>query len=390
MRGSLVAPSALWGTLIRNQCGQARRAWAQWSPSCTPGGTANTAEPDVLEVLVQRVAAREALLHRDELRPRVAHDRRGRTARRRGGRARRCRRRSCSRDAASARRRSAPGARAARGRRPASRGAPSAPVAAKSGSSNSRAARQRCALALVAADDRLLLARARRGPRSRSSSGCGGRRGSCRPPSTPAPSPRPATQTCSSSAAVSSALMLAVPSLKPIGCAGVVCAVEVDDVRPKPSCDQRTAHDAEARSARGCAPRAPRPAGRRSRPGRRGRRRCAPGRGRRPANARQLAQRGRAAVGEAEAVAASASNSDGPKPKVSVSCAGEQVDRLAGVVRRRLGDARRRRRPGRRRRPASSARPPRSSRPAGRRSSSRVVGDDVEGHQVQPVLGGRA
>ena len=35
--------------------------------------------------------------------------------------------------------------------------------------------------------------------------------------------------------------MLCVPSLKPNRLRGVACAVDVDDVRPKPSCDQRTA-----------------------------------------------------------------------------------------------------------------------------------------------------
>ncbi len=39
---------------------------------------------------------------------------------------------------------------------------------------------------------------------------------------------------------VSSALMFAVPSLNPSRLRGVAWAVDVDDVRPKPSCDQRT------------------------------------------------------------------------------------------------------------------------------------------------------
>ena len=52
-------------------------------------------------------------------------------------------------------------------------------------------------------------------------------------------SPSP-TQTNRSSAASFSALRLFVPSLKPNRLRGVAWPVLVDDVRPKPSCDQRT------------------------------------------------------------------------------------------------------------------------------------------------------
>ncbi len=50
-----------------------------------------------------------------------------------------------------------------------------------------------------------------------------------------------ATQTCCARLSGSSALTLLVPSLKPNMLRGVACVVDVDEVRPKPSCDQRTA-----------------------------------------------------------------------------------------------------------------------------------------------------
>ena len=50
-----------------------------------------------------------------------------------------------------------------------------------------------------------------------------------------------ATHTCSSSAAMSSDLMFAVPSLNPNMLRGVTWACDVDDVRPKPSWLHRTA-----------------------------------------------------------------------------------------------------------------------------------------------------
>ncbi len=48
-----------------------------------------------------------------------------------------------------------------------------------------------------------------------------------------------ATQRCSRSRSSSSSFRLFVPSLKPMRLRGVSCARLVDDVRPKPSCDQR-------------------------------------------------------------------------------------------------------------------------------------------------------
>src|SRR5690349_4486904 len=48
------------------------------------------------------------------------------------------------------------------------------------------------------------------------------------------------THRWSRSSSVSSSLRLAVPSLKPNRLRGVACVFDVDDVRPKPSCDQRT------------------------------------------------------------------------------------------------------------------------------------------------------
>ena len=47
------------------------------------------------------------------------------------------------------------------------------------------------------------------------------------------------THTWSSIAEASSALRLAVPSLKPKRFRGVACSVEVEEVRPKPSCIHR-------------------------------------------------------------------------------------------------------------------------------------------------------
>src|SRR3954468_151435 len=60
------------------------------------------------------------------------------------------------------------------------------------------------------------------------------------PASQSAPGSSSATQTNWSSALGASALRLSVPSLNPNRLRGVSCALDVDDVRPKPSCDQRT------------------------------------------------------------------------------------------------------------------------------------------------------
>lgn len=53
------------------------------------------------------------------------------------------------------------------------------------------------------------------------------------------------TQTCSSTAAASSALTFMVPSLKPIRFRGVAWLVDVDEVLPKPSCDHRRAAEGD-------------------------------------------------------------------------------------------------------------------------------------------------
>src|SRR3954454_18884144 len=60
------------------------------------------------------------------------------------------------------------------------------------------------------------------------------------PASQSAPGSSSATQTNWSSALGASAFRLSVPSLNPNRLRGVSCALDVDDVRPKPSCDQRT------------------------------------------------------------------------------------------------------------------------------------------------------
>src|SRR4029450_538230 len=57
-------------------------------------------------------------------------------------------------------------------------------------------------------------------------------------------------QTCVATAAGSSALTFMVPSLKPIRFRGVAWLVEVDDVRPKPSCDHLIAARPNAMRAR--------------------------------------------------------------------------------------------------------------------------------------------
>ena len=79
-------------------------------------------------------------------------------------------------------------------------------------------------------------------------------------------------------------------------------------------------------------------------------------------------------------------NSVGPKPTVSVSPDGGQPDRLAGVVRRRVPVAV----DGADRSGVLAGGHPPGGRGPGlaavRTSSSRLVGGDVEGDEVQPVL----
>ena len=166
-----------------------------------------------------------------------------------------------------------------------------------------------------------LLATRERGPRglgapdepSWSPSGCrsqtsmvmrsAGRRGRSRRRASPRGVVAGRTQTCSSSASVSSALTLAVPSLKPNRLRGVSWLVLVDEVRPKPSCDQRTEtvpKPIRARLRIACTATCGSSAQawtHRSPP--------RPGRVEHVAReVRQVAQRRRAAVGEAEPVAA--------------------------------------------------------------------------------------
>ena len=139
-----------------------------------------------------------------------------------------------------------------------------------------------------------------------------------------------------------------MPSLKPNRLRGVACAVEVDDVRPKPSCDQRTATVPKPIRARlriactatcGSSAQAwtqrspPERAGSRSSPGKCG---------------SVAARRGCRSARPKRSLPSASRNSAGPKPKVIVSPRRRQPDRLAGVVGRA----------GRRR--------PRSGRPARR------------------------
>ena len=99
----------------------------------------------------------------------------------------------------------------------------------------------------------------------------------------------------------SSSLMLLVPSLKPIRLRSVCWSVEVDDVRPKPSCDHRIT--AVPRASRAKLRMAWNATGRVVGAGlhARGRRRCGRGRGCRRA-ARDVGQRRRALAGQPEPV----------------------------------------------------------------------------------------
>ena len=194
------------------------------------------------------------------------------------------------------------------------------------------------------------------------------------------PARSPATQTCAASAAASSALRFAVPSLKPMRLRGVACARLVDDVRPNPSCDQRTVTTPRPIRARlrtawkatcGSSAHAwtqrspPLRAGSSSSPGSGG--------------------SGASAGGRWAASPKRASNSAGPNPNVTVSRAGGQADRLAGVLRR--GERSRR----------AAQRPAARHRRRGRRPGAHQLAQvarprargEVEGGEVQPILRGR-
>ena len=149
-----------------------------------------------------------------------------------------------------------------------------------------------------------------------------------------------------------------MPSLKPMRLRGVSCARLVDEVRPKPSCDQRTVtapRPMRARlrtawkatcgsSAHACTQRSPPLRARSSSsPGSAGRSRS--GAGRWPASPKR------------------SSKSDGPSPKVTVRRAGVEPERLAGVLRRRERHVVDVARPGAR---PSCARPPATTRAAAR------------------------
>ena len=179
-----------------------------------------------------------------------------------------------------------------------------------------------------------------------------------------------------------------MPSLKPNRLRGVDCAVEVDDVRPKPSCDQRTAtvpKPIRARlriactatcgsSAQAWTQRSPSDrAGSRLSAGKCGSVRSAVG----------------LPVGEAEAVlAVVVAEQRRAEAEGDRQPGGRQPDRLAGVV-------------GRQRRTAPSIGPTvaGAARRCVIRSAASVqclqqrdqlvagVGGDVEGREVQPVLG---
>ncbi len=99
------------------------------------------------------------------------------------------------------------------------------------------ATRQRRTVRLVPADDAVLLGETRAIPRLDEHRDAPATRYDP-PASHPGPSDAE-TQTLSSSAAASSARMLAVPSLNPKRFRGVDWAAVVFDVRPKPSCDHR-------------------------------------------------------------------------------------------------------------------------------------------------------
>ena len=171
--------------------------------------------------------------------------------------------------------------------------------------------------------------------------------------------------------------MLRVPSLKPIRLRGVACAVDVDDVRPKPSCDQRITAVPRARRAKlrmtwkatcgsfahACTHRSP--------PERSG---CSAS----PGSAGNFSS----AAGRCAARPNRSSNRDGPKPTVTVSAeAGRPTPRRC-----RSAGCPERSRPLRSAVPWSSARRP---RPTGRAWSAGRCGrcGDVEGREREPVLG---
>ena len=180
---------------------------------------------------------------------------------------------------------------------------------------------------LVAADDRLLLAQRGAVPGLDVHVDPPGHEVASRPPATRrAGRRRPRTQTCSASAAASSAFTLAVPSLNPNRLRGVTWRSMVDEVRPKPSCDQRTAAVPNAirarlrtactatcgSSAQACTHRSPSLRARVER-----RRRGSAAAGAAP----------RAPVREAEPVpAVGVANSVGPKPNVMVRRGRRQPD----------------------------------------------------------------
>ena len=193
--------------------------------------------------------------------------------------------------------------------------------------------------------------------------------------------PRPEPRRASSSASVSSSLMLFVPSLKPIRLRGVSCARLVDDVRPKPSCDQRittpprpmrarlrTAWNATCgSSAHACTQRSP-PL-------------CA-GSSASSRERRQVRQRGRALRREAEAVVAVLHEERRAEAEGDRQPRGREPDRLAGVVRRRVRVVvdRAGRQPGGHPRRRLRPRPQQVAHVVGR------VGHEVERGEVEPVL----
>ena len=265
------------------------------------------------------------------------------------------------------------------------RGSPSVPFLAKSGSSNSRRAAQRRTDLLVAPDDLLLLHAAGCGPRPRCASGSAGPRGrSRRPSSAAAPGTSDgATHTCSSSAAVSSDLRLAVPSLKPNMLRGVTWrlrrrrrAAEAELAPPHRDHAEADPHQVAHRVHRhlGVV--------------RAGLDDDVAARARRVEvvadEARQLAQRLGLAVGQAEPVVEQGRAVADRHREVP----GREVERLTGVLRhlpRATTDDATRRRLGAERHPLGG------HGPAGQQVAQRlgVVGDDVERDEVQPVLGGR-
>ena len=250
-------------------------------------------------------------------------------------------------------------------------GWPSAPLRAKSGSSNSFSCPSGAPTRLGPADGRPAGPGGWCGPRPRCASGSGGRPGRSRRPSR---RPRRHVAGRDPDVLVDGRRVLGLEVggavLEPEQVARAwPGSVLVDDVRPNPSWRPAHRRPPRSRAGRGCGPRARRPAGRWRRPGCRGRRRSGPGRGRR----RGSAGRSCSAAGLRSASPNRSSNSDGAEAEGDGQPGRRQPDRPRRCPAGRRRGRRRRRRPARPRRRRSSARRRGSTSSAGRRAAARSL-----------------